>query len=97
MENEYTTLQTIFDFVSNHPNPESYLCSAGEIILRQLNSWDVVQVHLQLLAQNDFIIVNQLDKIAVSITQRGIEKIKSDRLWYGSLFTYDSKIAGNEN
>lgn len=77
MGDEYITLQTIFNIVKNDPSPETYLCSAREIILRQLNEWDVIEHHLKILTEKGFIIVKQLDKIAICITASGIEKIKS--------------------
>ncbi|HWH62815.1 MAG TPA: hypothetical protein VNS50_06055 [Ginsengibacter sp.] len=77
MEEEYLTLQTIFDIVKNDAHPQSYLCSAREIILRQFIGWDVIQKHLQLLAEKEFVVVKQLDKIAISITQSGIDRVKS--------------------
>lgn len=86
MEEEYLTLQTIFDIVKNDANPQTYLCSAREIILRQLNGWDVIQRHLQLLAENGFVVVKHLDKIAISITQSGIDRIKSASAYQPSLY-----------
>ena len=77
MGDEYYTLQTIFDIVKNDTNPETYLCSAREIILRQFNEWDTIQHHLKILAEKGFVIVKQLDKIAICITSSGIEEIKS--------------------
>ena len=77
MGDEYYTLQTIFNIVKNDSNPETYLCSAREIILRQFNGWDIIQHHLKILAEKEFVVVKQLDKIAISITASGIEKIKS--------------------
>ena len=77
MEDEYLTLKTIFDIVKHDPNPQTYLCSAREIILRQLHGWDIIQKHLQLLADKEFVVVKHLDKIAISITASGIEKIKA--------------------
>ena len=85
MEDEYVTLQTVYDIVKNDVNPQSYLCSAREIILRQFTGWDIIQKHLQLLADKEFIVVKQLDKIAISITQRGIDEIKSISSQNGSL------------
>ena len=76
MEEEYHTLLTIFDIVKNDPNPETYLCNAREIILRQYNGWDVIQKHLQVLADKEFIVIKQLDKIAISITQQGINHLQ---------------------
>ncbi len=80
MEEEYLTLKTIFDIVKHDPSPETYLCSAREIILRQLNGWEVIQLHLKALAEKDLIVIKQLDKIAISITGKGIEKIKANAL-----------------
>jgi predicted transcriptional regulator len=77
MGDEYNTLQTIFNIVKNDANPETYLCSAREIILRQLNEWDTIQHHLKILTEKGFVIIKQLDKIAICITTTGIEKIKS--------------------
>jgi len=77
MGDEYYTLQTIFNIVKNDTNPETYLCSAREIILRQLNEWDTIQLHLKILAEKGFVVVKQLDKIAISITASGIDIIKS--------------------
>jgi hypothetical protein len=77
MENEDLTLKTIYDIVKHDPNPETYLCSAREIILRQLNEWDVIQQHLQLLSERELIVIKHLDKIAISITAAGIEKVKA--------------------
>ena len=75
MEAEYLTLQTIFEIVKNDAHPQSYLCSAREIILRQFIGWDVVQQHLQVLADREFVVVKHLDKIAISITQSGIDRV----------------------
>lgn len=93
MEEEYLTLQTIFDIVKNDSNPETYLCSAREIILRQFNGWEIIQTHLQSLAEKEFVIVKQLDKIAISITQRGIDYLKSAPYAHIPVFTYANKIA----
>jgi hypothetical protein len=92
MEDEYRTLQTIFDIVKNDASPQTYLCSAREIILRQFNGWDVIQRHLQLLAEKDFVVVKQLDKIAISITQSGIDRVKSTSSEKGSLYGITDKI-----
>jgi len=91
MEDEYLTLRTIFDIVKNDANPETYLCSARDIILRQLNGWDIIQGHLQLLAEKELVVVKQLDKIAISITQNGIDAIKSAAFRDGSLFSIANK------
>lgn len=92
MEEEYLTLQTIFDIVKNDANPQTYLCSAREIILRQFNGWDVIQGHLQLLAEKEFVVVKHLDKIAISITQSGIDRVKAASSQQGSLYGVTDKI-----
>ena len=56
MGDEYYTLQTIFNIVKNDPNPETYLCSAREIILRQLNEWDVIQHDLNYLLKGGLLL-----------------------------------------
>lgn len=91
MEEEYLTLQTIFEIVKNDAHPQTYLCSAREIILRQFNGWDVIQRHLQVLAEQEFVVVKQLDKIAISITQSGIDRVKSSS-HKGSLQVVADKI-----
>ena len=80
MENEFVTLKTIYDIVKNDPNPITYLCSAREIILRQLNDWDTIREHLKILEENEFVVVKHLDKIAISITQNGINRVKDSLL-----------------
>jgi hypothetical protein len=77
MGDEYYTLQTIFDIVKSDPNPETYLCSAREIILRQLNDWDTIGNHLKVLGEKGLVVVKHLDKIAICITAAGIAEIKS--------------------
>ncbi len=77
MDNEYQTLQTIFHIVKYDTHPETYLCSPREIILRQSHDWDTIQQHLQLLVNQELVVVKQLDKIAVCITHKGIEKARS--------------------
>jgi len=92
MEEEYLTLQTIFDIVKNDANPQTYLCSAREIILRQFNGWDVIQQHLQLLAEKEFVVVKHLDKIAISITQSGIDRVKAAASHQGPFYGVANKI-----
>ncbi len=77
MEDVYQTLQTIFDIVKSDPNPQTYLCSPREIILRQFAGWDVIEKHLHLLEEQELVVVKHLDKIAISITQQGIDKVKA--------------------
>ncbi len=88
MEEEYKTLETIFQIVKNDTHPDTYLCSPGEIILRQLQDWETTRRHLQTLAGEELVIIKQLDKIAVSITQKGIEKAKSLIISHQPAFTF---------
>lgn len=92
MEDSYITLKTIFDIVKNDANPETYLCSAREIILRQFNGWDVIQNHLRFLEERELIVVKHLDKIAISITQLGIDEVKSGNLLGESIQNNSNKI-----
>jgi predicted transcriptional regulator len=92
MEEEFITLQTIFDIVKNDSNPKTYLCSAREIILRQLCGWNIIQDHLQLLAEKEMVVVKQLDKIFVSITEKGIEYVNSATPVAETAFIYADKM-----
>jgi endonuclease III-like uncharacterized protein len=73
----YETLSTIYDIVKNDPAPHTYLCSAHEIILRQSADWGTIEKNLEVLKAEQLVIVKQLDKIAVCITNAGIAKAKS--------------------
>lgn len=87
MEAEFVTLQTIFDIVKNDVHPETYLCSAREIILRHMNDWDTINAHLKVLEEKEFVVVKQLDKIAISITKSGINKVKDSHLNYRTILS----------
>ena len=80
MEDAIVTLKTIYEIVKNEAYPETYLCSAREIILRQFNGWDVIENHLRVLEERELVVVKHLDKIAISITQKGIDEVKSRRI-----------------
>ncbi|MCW3113738.1 MAG: hypothetical protein JWR18_2134 [Segetibacter sp.] len=77
METCYQTLSTIYEIVKSDPSPHTYLCTPHQIILRQAGDWLIIQKHLELLAAEKLITIKQLDKIAISITQEGIAKVKS--------------------
>ncbi len=79
------TLNTIYNIVKNDPNPTTYLCSAREIILRQLNDWDTIREHLKILEENKFVVLKHLDKIAISITPIGITRVNDSNLNQGLL------------
>lgn len=92
MEEEFITLQTIFDIVKNDSNPKTYLCSAREIILRQLCGWNIIQDHLQLLAEKEMVVVKQLDKVFISITEKGIRYVNSATHVIEPAIAYADKI-----
>lgn len=77
MEEAYNTLKTIYDIVKNDPNPQTYLCSPREVILRQLEGWDAIESHLKILELHGLVVIKQLDRIAISITGKGIEAVSS--------------------
>lgn len=77
MEACYQTLSTIYDIVKKDPAPQTYLCTPHEIILRQTLDWNSIQKHIDKLAAEQLIIVKQLDKIFISITDAGIVKAKA--------------------
>ncbi len=93
MENEYQVLQTIFDIVKYDTHPETYLCSPREIILRQSLDWDTIQHYLQLLVNQELIVIKQLDKIAICITLKGIEKAKSLLQANPPIFSFSINLA----
>jgi hypothetical protein len=92
MEDAIVTLKTIYEIVKNEAYPETYLCSAREIILRQFNGWDVIENHLRVLEERELVVVKHLDKIAISITQKGIDEVKSRRILKDVLGKNSNKI-----
>ena len=77
MEQQYYTLQTIYNIVKEDSRPHTYLCNTREIIVRQMFGWDDIKTHMELLAMEQLIIIRQLGSIAISITPAGVEKAKS--------------------
>jgi predicted transcriptional regulator len=76
MEAHFQTLRTIFDIAKHDPKPQTYLCRPREIILRQFLDWTIVQHHLALLEVEELVITKQLDTLVISITEKGINKLK---------------------
>jgi hypothetical protein len=77
MEQQYYTLQTIYNIVKDDSQPHTYLCSTREIIVRQLFGWDDIALHLELLSNEGLISIRQLGAVAISITPAGMEKAKA--------------------
>ncbi|MBL0882933.1 MAG: hypothetical protein IBJ16_06255 [Chitinophagaceae bacterium] len=77
MENTYYTLQTLYRIVREEPHPEHYLCTPREMILHSTFGWDTIHKHLQALAQQGLVMLQQLDTPHCYITTRGIETVKS--------------------
>lgn len=96
MEKEYETLQAIFHIVKYDTHPETYLCSPREIILRQSQDWDTIQQHLQLLSSQELITIKQLDKMAICITTKGLEKAKSLLQSHRPVFGFSVTPASSE-
>ena len=95
METCYETLLTIYSIAKNDPTPHTYLCSAHEIILRQPADWATIQQHLDQLEKESLITVKHLDKIAVTITEKGIIKsrnLKNNFVVNGFSFTANKEI-----
>ena len=76
MDDYYKTLQTIYDIVKEDPQPETYKCVPREIILREYNSWSVIEQHLKLLEKEGMVVIKREDTVVISITAGGIEKVK---------------------
>ena len=79
MEDHYKTLQVIYDIIKEEPNPETYKCRPREIILRQYLTWQAIEQNLKLLEEEGMVSIKQEDTMLISITTKGIEKIKSKR------------------
>jgi DNA-binding MarR family transcriptional regulator len=79
MEDHYKTLQVIYDIIKEEPNPETYKCRPREIILRQYLTWPAIEQNLKQLEEEGMVSIKQEDTLLISITTRGIEKIKNKR------------------
>jgi hypothetical protein len=80
METKYRTLQTLYDIVKSKPNPHTYQCTPRQIILRELLEWDIILQHLNSLAEDNLVLVQKIENsVGISITVKGIEKLKSLR------------------
>ncbi|MCW3081867.1 MAG: hypothetical protein JWR87_3297 [Segetibacter sp.] len=79
MEAYYETLSAIYEIVKSDPSPHTYLCTPHQIILSHSRDWLLIQKHLELLSAEKLVIIKQLDKVAISITDAGIVKAKALR------------------
>jgi len=77
MENTYYTLQTLYRIVREEPHPEQYLCTPREMILHSTFGWDTIHKHLQALAQQGLVLLQQLDTPHCYITIKGLEHVKN--------------------
>ena len=80
MEPRYQILRTIYDIVKHDPEPQTYLCRPREIILRQFLDWSIIQQHLNLLEKEELVTTKQLDTLVISITAKGIKKLKEKEI-----------------
>ena len=79
MDDQYKTLETIFDIVKEDSQPETYKCRPREIILREYQSWTVIEAHLKLLEKEGLVTIKQEDTVVVFITTAGVEYMKAAR------------------
>lgn len=77
MESRYSTLKTIFDLVIDKVHPTKYRCPIGEVLVHGELSWDRLVVQLDQLALEELVGLRQADSLQVSITEKGIEKVRS--------------------
>jgi hypothetical protein len=82
MESQYNTLQTIYNITHEDPQPTTYQCKPREIILRQLQDWNIIQRDIQLLESEGLIVTMQKETLIINITTFGIEKINSANFTY---------------
>ncbi len=80
MEPRYQILRTIYEIVKDDPEPQTYLCRPREIILRQFLDWSIIQQHLYLLEKEELVITKQLNTLVISITAKGIKKLKEKEI-----------------
>ncbi|MEO8769571.1 MAG: hypothetical protein ABI402_05785 [Ferruginibacter sp.] len=79
MDDHYKILQTIFDIVKDDAQPETYKCRPREIILREYQSWTVIETHLKILEKEGLVTIKQEDTVVIFITAAGIEFMKAAR------------------
>ena len=79
MDDHYKILQTVFDIVKDDAQPETYKCRPREIILRQYQSWTVIESHLKILEKEGMVTIKQEDTIVIFITAAGMEYMKASR------------------
>jgi len=73
MEPRYKTLQTIFNIVTQDPQPTTYKCRPREIILRQFEDWSVIQQHLKQVLSSQY----NSDPIAILKAQSRLDIMMS--------------------
>ncbi len=83
MEQRYATLKTIYEIVKNESKPTTYNITTRQIILRQMRPWDNIMQHLEELASEELIILQQ-PGMTICITEKGIEKAKSTDVTAGN-------------
>lgn len=78
MELQFKTLQTIYTIVKDQARPLEFPCRPGDIILRQLQGWDIVQSHLTELEALGLVHTRQLETLVIHITAEGFAMIEND-------------------
>ncbi len=77
MDNRYLTLQTLYRIVREETHPEQYLCTPRELVLHSTFGWELIHKHLQNLAEEGLVVLQQLDTPHCYITPLGMEKMQA--------------------
>jgi hypothetical protein len=77
MENQYFTLQILAQIAQEESNPIQYLCTPREMILHATFDWERIYKHLLSLQEENLVVIAQADTLQFSITQQGLNKIRT--------------------
>ena len=78
MDLHFKTLQTIYTIVKEQARPLEYPCRPREIILRQLQDWDIVQSHLSELEALGLVHTRREETLVINITAKGFAMVEHD-------------------
>lgn len=77
MESRYSTLKKVFDLVIDKVHPTKYRCPISEVLVHGELPWDRLVVQLDQLSSEELVELHHAGSLQVSITEKGIEKIRS--------------------
>lgn len=75
MLDQYDTLKTLSLIAEGSPKPTQYQCTPRELILRSTADWDTINRDLHKLEAEALVQITKADKLVVSITTKGMNKI----------------------